>query len=418
MLQINNYDITDEELGKGGMGVVYKACRKFPSLGRRTQVACKAIRAELSGDANYEKMFIREAFTAMKLAHPNLVQVHDCYKEEGRLYLFMEYIDGMSLDALIARHGPLPDPVVAHIVHSVARALSYLHAEDICHRDVSPPNVLISKDGRAKLSDFGLARTSGDDPSPHGFKGRIAFACPQRLHTGQHSFHSDLWALLITAYYAASGYLPFGPNDSVTPGQDQFDEILTRITTHDIAKPEAPFSPFLEKMLEDLQVESPSSRRFQRAGDLSEFVEDSFAATPKLPELGRLVQTSDRSEPARQQQRPARHCALANTQLDMHAEGVRRRPSRDRRLIVLAILCFVVVAFFVGNGFDPIETTVKPRQDPSKEPGVHGKKPKEQKPRARKARRQKRQTPTKEQKSTVVVRRGRTIPMPSKEDNP
>ncbi|MCG8420786.1 MAG: protein kinase, partial [Proteobacteria bacterium] len=362
---------------------------------------------------------------------------------------FTEYVDGMSLEALITHHGPLPEPMVAHIVYSVAQALSYLHDDDICHRDVSPANVLISNHGRVKLSDFGLARTTDDEYSCHGFKGRIAFACPARLHTDSYSSHSDLWALLVTAYYAASGYVPFGPDDPTTPGQAQFEEVFTRIIAHEFAKPATPFSWFLNEMFGDLRIQSAHGRRFQSADDLAEFVKTSFAVKSKLAGLGDLVRSSAQGGgPAWERLPPVRQCELANTQLELHRPGTnehvaRRRLSKAARPIVLAILCFLV-SVLIDNGSDPTPSTVQPPQDQAvevtshvntvcysaddntfdeetdKEPRVHAENRKRPAQLARKVEGQQRRGSAKGQKakSSVVVLRGRTIPIPSRGDNP
>ena len=132
--KIRNFTVTDTVIGRGGMGVVYQGMREFSGLDRQEPVACKMIRAELAADAEYEELFLREAFTAMRLAHPHLVQVHDCVRENGTIYLFMEFIDGISLGALVKHHGPLPESLVANITYRAAKALSYLHGEEIRDR--------------------------------------------------------------------------------------------------------------------------------------------------------------------------------------------------------------------------------------------------------------------------------------------
>ncbi|MCG8419461.1 MAG: serine/threonine protein kinase [Proteobacteria bacterium] len=162
------------------MGVVYKGVRDFDGLDKQEFVACKVIRADLASDIVYQELFVREAFTAMGLAHSHLVKVHDCVRSHDTIYLFMELIDGVSLDTLVRYHGPLPEHLVANIIYRAAQVLAYLHEAGICHRDVAPPNILISKAGHIKVSDFGLARASHEsNSSHHGFKGRLPFACPR-----------------------------------------------------------------------------------------------------------------------------------------------------------------------------------------------------------------------------------------------
>ncbi len=310
-----NYEITDEELGRGGTGVVYKAIRYFDGLDKQSPAACKVIRAELSDSAHHEEGLEREAFLALELAHPNLVKVYDCFREDDKIYLMMEYVDGMSLDELVLRYGPLPESVVAHVVHSMAQALAYLHSKGILHRDIAPPNILVSKDGHVKVTDLGLAQVSGDDPAANEFKGRMAFACPTLLRTKQHTKHSDLWALLVTAFDAASGYLPFGPDTDDGSGAD-FHTILQRIRRQDLARPQRPFTRLFKELTSDLRKLSAQERRFQSADDIADFVEEHFElerATQKTAQLVTKLAGEASDVPPPERKRPARRRRIRDT---------------------------------------------------------------------------------------------------------
>ncbi|MCG8423709.1 MAG: serine/threonine protein kinase [Proteobacteria bacterium] len=363
MHKIQNYQVTDERLGSGGIGVVYKAYRRFDGLDRQTQAACKVIRADLSSDSHYEEMFLQEAFTAMGLAHPNIIQVYDCMRADNRLYLMMEYVDGSSLEELVFHHGPLPESVVAHVVHSVARALAYLHSEGISHGDIAPPNILISKRGRVKISDLGLARSDDNSTSVHDLKGRFAFACPGRLHTGQHTRQSDLWALLATAFYAASGYLPYGPDaQDADHTQAGFDEVLERIASLEIAKPDCEFSAVFDELLADLQVIPAAKRHLQSAADIAAFIEAHFATQMDSKEIAQMVVMTDGPLDTERQslkRKPApRRRRLPNTVTGAIAPGMvsRGRYGSLGRLLVLLVLCFSLVlcvervVFNTGSG--------------------------------------------------------------------
>ncbi|MCG8423154.1 MAG: serine/threonine protein kinase [Proteobacteria bacterium] len=373
MPTIHNYQVTDERLGSGGMGLVYKAYRRFDGIDRQDPAACKVIRPELSGDSHWEEMFLREAFVAMRLTHPNIVPVYDCMRVSNRLYLMMEYIDGCSLEDLVAHHGPLPESVVAHVVHSVAQALAYLHAEGILHRDIAPSNILISTCGRVKVSDLGLARADDDGYSARGFTGRVAFACPGRVHTGQHTQHSDLWALLATAFYAASGYLPYGPD---THGADRtqagFDEVFERFTSLEIAKPDCEFSVAFNELLADLEILSAAGRRFQSAADIAAFIAAHFPVGLDSEETGRMVaMTRDPvkadGQPAKRTPAPRRR-RLPDTVTDAIAPGMvsgHRNTALGRFLVLLLVsvslaLCVESAVVNPGSGKQFTHRTTPP----------------------------------------------------------
>ncbi len=351
---IGHYQITDEELGVGGVGAVYKAIRHYGGLERQDTVACKVIRHEFSRNQAHEAMLCEEAFLAIKLAHPNLVRVFDCFREDGRMYLMMEYIDGVSLDELVSAHRSLPESAVAHVVHSVAQALAYLHDEDILHRDIAPPNVLISRDGRVKISDFGIAQTtSTDGEGTHTFHGRPAFTCPACIDTEQHTKLSDLWALFITAFYAASGILPYGPDSNASAPLLALDEVWQRAVSQEIAIPDEPFSPNFETLVRDLLKPSPTGRRFRRAAEVAAFVEEQFSLRPGKDELMRLIEARDGASTARtiDQQQPVPRRAQ-RTSMRQRLPDTVTDPPRSLAIITRrkSLLFSMIVLGFIGTG--------------------------------------------------------------------
>jgi serine/threonine protein kinase len=154
----------EEEIGRGGMGVVYRATQL--ALGRT--VAVKVITPELARDPGFRERFERESHVAASIEHPNVIPVHQAGEEDGELYITMRYVEGTDLRALIRRFDRLEPMRAARLIGQVAAALDAAHARGLVHRDVKPGNVLVSSttDGgdHAYLTDFGL--TSASPPPP------------------------------------------------------------------------------------------------------------------------------------------------------------------------------------------------------------------------------------------------------------
>jgi hypothetical protein len=194
-------------IGRGGMGTVW-LCRD-EILGR--DVAVKQIGALPGDSATQTKRAMREARSAAALNHPNAVAVYDVVEHEGRPWLVMEYVEGQTLAAEISRDGQLSPQRVADIGAQLASALARAHERRIVHRDIKPGNVLIDKNGRPKISDFGIARGYGDEQLTQvGFvTGTPGFLSPELARGGDPHPASDVWALGATLYAAVEGQPPY-----------------------------------------------------------------------------------------------------------------------------------------------------------------------------------------------------------------
>ncbi|MBC7105416.1 MAG: serine/threonine protein kinase, partial [Firmicutes bacterium] len=202
----NRYEII-EQLGGGGMAVVYKARDRF--LGRL--VTIKVLRPEYTSDPDFVRRFRREAQAVASLSHPNIVSIYDVGQEDGIHYLVMEYVGGESLKDLIQRCGPLEPEHAADIARQVCRALEHAHARQIVHRDVKPHNILITPEGRAKLTDFGIARDlhSGTITYTEGFLGTAHYLPPEEVSGAPVGPQGDLYSLGVVLYEMLTGHVPF-----------------------------------------------------------------------------------------------------------------------------------------------------------------------------------------------------------------
>jgi tRNA A-37 threonylcarbamoyl transferase component Bud32 len=199
-----------DKIGQGGMGTVWRAQDEF--LGRT--VAIKEIDLPRLADidpAELRERALREARAAARLSHPNVVTVHDVVQEDGNPWIVMALVDADSLAEVLRASGPLPPARVAEIGLAVLSALQAAHAAGIVHRDVKPANVLLARDGRIVLTDFGIATLEGDPSltSAGLMLGAPAYISPERASGLRPEPASDLWSLGATLYTAVEGRPPY-----------------------------------------------------------------------------------------------------------------------------------------------------------------------------------------------------------------
>lgn len=198
------FEIT-ECLGRGGMGVVYKARQK--SLNR--WVAIKILAPERIGDEKFAERFTTEAHTLAQLSHPNIVTVHDYGETEGLYYIVMEFIDGVNLRDLI-QDGKMEPAQALTIIPPICEALQYAHDKGIVHRDIKPENLLLDREGRVKIADFGIASLVGASGE---LSGTPPYMAPEQ---GQHAnvdHRADIYALGAVLYEMLTGERPDSPLD-------------------------------------------------------------------------------------------------------------------------------------------------------------------------------------------------------------
>jgi eukaryotic-like serine/threonine-protein kinase len=207
----------DEVIGRGGMGTVWSATDQV--LQRRVALKEVTFSVHLTDEERtvLRERTMREARAAARLDHPSVTTVFDVVEEDGRPWLVMEHVPAPSLQELVEQRGSLPPQLVARIGLDVLSALEAAHAEGIVHRDVKPANVLVCPDGRARLTDFGIATTTGDSSlTTHGaLIGSPSYMAPERANGGQPAPSVDLWSLGATLYTAVEGRLAFDRGDPV-----------------------------------------------------------------------------------------------------------------------------------------------------------------------------------------------------------
>jgi serine/threonine protein kinase len=203
---ISHYKIL-EELGAGGMGVVYKA----EDIKLKRTVALKFLPPELTRDKDAKTRFVHEARAASALQHNNICAIHEIDETpDGRVFISMDCYEGETLKDRIAV-GPLPVDDALDITIQVARGLSKAHEAGTVHRDVKPANVMVTKDGVVKILDFGLAKLAGQTKlTKTGMTvGTVAYMSPEQARGGETDSRSDIWSLGVMLYEMLAGRLPF-----------------------------------------------------------------------------------------------------------------------------------------------------------------------------------------------------------------
>ena len=202
--KIGRYEIL-ERVGRGGMGVVYRA--RDPVLDR--DVAIKSIPGDFTADEVTAGQFEREARAAARLQHPNIITIYELGEADGSPYIVMEFLGGTDLEGLMWRDPPLSLGDKVRLMTQLCAGLSFAHTQGIVHRDIKPSNVRVLDDGTVKLLDFGIAKVSRADPTFSDLAGSVEYMSPEQLHGGAVDVRTDVFAVGALMYELFGGAKPF-----------------------------------------------------------------------------------------------------------------------------------------------------------------------------------------------------------------
>jgi len=229
------YEI-EEKIGAGGMAIVYKA---RDTLLNRT-VAIKVLREQFVSDEGFIRRFRREAQSAASLSHHNIVSIYDVGKDGEADYIVMEYVKGYTLKEIIRKQAPFSPERAIYIVRQIAEALAHAHANNIIHRDIKPQNILVTMDGRAKVTDFGIARAASSATLTHtgDIVGSVHYLSPEQAKGAQTNEQSDIYSLGIILFELITGKVPYDGDTPITIALKHIQEeaqvpstVLTGIST-------------------------------------------------------------------------------------------------------------------------------------------------------------------------------------------
>lgn len=226
------------EIGRGGMANVYLAEDTY--LDNR-QVAIKILRSNFENDSLAIARFQREAYAMAELNHPNIVSISDVGDADDQQYIVMEYIDGLTLKQYINEHAPLANEEAIRIGDEILAAMALAHSSGIIHRDLKPQNILITKDGTAKVTDFGIAKALSETSltQTNSMFGSVHYLSPEQARGGNATPQSDLYAIGIIIYEMLTGAIPFDGDSAVTIALKHFQENLPSIINQNKNVPQA-----------------------------------------------------------------------------------------------------------------------------------------------------------------------------------
>ena len=253
----DRYEIL-EKIGTGGMAEVFKG--KDHKLNR--YVAVKVLKEEFRDNDGFVKKFKEEAQAAAGLAHPNIVNVYDVGDENGIYYIVMELVEGITLKNYIERKGRLTIKEATSIAIQVSAGLEVAHNNHIVHRDIKPQNIIISREGKVKVTDFGIAKATTSQTTTSSAMGSVHYASPEQARGGYVDHRSDIYSLGIVMYEMVTGRVPFDGETAVTVAVKHLQEQMVPPSKY---CPEIPYS--LEQIIKKCTEKSPD-RRYQDIGDL------------------------------------------------------------------------------------------------------------------------------------------------------
>jgi len=259
----DEYEILDE-LGRGGMAIVFKAREK--QLER--EVAIKVLPFSLAFDKEFVERFQREARTSAKLEHPGIIPIYRVGKSGRVIYFVMKFLRGKPLASVLAARGSLPPAEIRQILVQVARALAYAHKGGIVHRDIKPDNIMFDEHGQAVVTDFGIAKAAtGGKLTGTGMSiGTPHYMSPEQARAQQLDGRSDVYSLGVVAYQSLTGSVPFDGEDSFSIG---YKHIMEEI-------PAPPLETYDQRtvfeIIRKMMAKSPDER-FQSADDLVQALE-------------------------------------------------------------------------------------------------------------------------------------------------
>jgi len=327
------YEIV-EELGRGGMAIVFKAKEK--QLDR--EVAIKVLPFSLAFDKEFVERFQREARTSARLEHPNIIPIYRVGKSGRIIYFVMKFLRGKPLSSVLTARGSLPPAEIKKILAEVGRALAYAHKKEIVHRDIKPDNIMFDEHGHAVVTDFGIAKAaSGGKLTGTGMSiGTPHYMSPEQAKAQPLDGRSDLYSLGVVAYQCLTGSVPYDGEDSFSIG---YKHIMEEIPTPPLESPE---KRQLFEIVRKMMAKTPG-QRFQNADELVSVLES-----------GRSVSFSTDATMAMPSLTGARLASAPTTPLP-RATGTRPPATGEepRRSVLSGLLLWLVIvgAVFGGGGF-------------------------------------------------------------------
>src|SRR3954447_21322073 len=269
----------ERKLGAGGMADVYLA--EDQELGRR--VAIKILDDRHAHDEQFVERFRREAKNAAGLSHPNIVSIYDRGEFDGAYYIAMEYLEGRTLKELIVRNGPTPVPIAIDYARQILSAVAFAHRNGVVHRDIKPHNIVVARDGRLKVTDFGIARSGASQMTEVGsIIGTAQYLSPEQAQGNPVDRRSDIYSVGVVLYEMLTGEVPFS-------GDTPLEIAMKHLRT--VPSPPSDLNPKVPHDLDAIVLRSLAKEPAQRYQSAEEMDAD-------LARVARGLAVSDETEAA------------------------------------------------------------------------------------------------------------------------
>ena len=343
-----------KQIGRGGMADVYLA--KDLILDGE-EVAVKVLRTNYQTDPIAVARFQREARAMADLDHPHIVRITDIGEEDGQQYLAMEYVAGLDLKRYIKEHYPLSNEEAVRIMGQILLAMRLAHTRGIVHRDLKPQNILLTPDGTAKVTDFGIAVAFAETSltQTNSMLGSVHYLSPEQARGSKATVQSDIYAMGIIFYEMLTGHIPYDGDSAVTIALQHFQKPLPSVIAENPSVPQALENVVIKatakkltdryKSVAEMYVDLSSSLSYNRRNEPKLVFDDATKADTKT--LPKVSQSTLTSIPKVQTQSPKPQIAKPSQQVleDNYAtKPVKKRKFRVRYMILLASIVLVAAS--------------------------------------------------------------------------
>lgn len=345
-----------KQIGRGGMADVYLA--KDLILDGE-EVAVKVLRTNYQTDPIAVARFQREARAMADLDHPHIVRITDIGEEDGQQYLAMEYVAGLDLKRYIKEHHPLSNEEAVRIMGQILLAMRLAHAKGIIHRDLKPQNILLTPDGTAKVTDFGIAVAFAETSltQTNSMLGSVHYLSPEQARGSKATIQSDIYAMGIIFFEMLTGHIPYDGDSAVTIALQHFQKPLPSVIAENPSVPQSLENVVIKatakkltdryQTVSEMYVDLLSSLSYNRRNEPKLVFEDtSKVDTKTLPKISQSTLTAipkvQPKEESPQSQKPTQKAASKETV----AKPVKKRRFKARYLVLLASFILVLASLF------------------------------------------------------------------------
>ncbi len=343
-----------KQIGRGGMADVYLA--KDLILDGE-EVAVKVLRTNYQTDPIAVARFQREARAMADLDHPHIVRITDIGEEDGQQYLAMEYVAGLDLKRYIKEHYPLSNEEAVRIMGQILLAMRLAHTRGIVHRDLKPQNILLTPDGTAKVTDFGIAVAFAETSltQTNSMLGSVHYLSPEQARGSKATVQSDIYAMGIIFYEMLTGHIPYDGDSAVTIALQHFQKPLPSVIAENPSVPQALENVVIKatakkltdryKSVAEMYVDLSSSLSYNRRNEPKLVFDDATKADTKtLPKVSQSTLTSIPKVQAQTEHKPSKKPSQAVTEETYQPQAPKKRRFKMRYLIFLASIVLVAAS--------------------------------------------------------------------------